>query len=140
MVTSIPVELSDLTDRQVHLHLIGLLSRHADVLDRLDTFMADLTGSVSALQGAVDSVALRWASQMVPLTDALRAAQEAAAAAEISNAEQQAALDSALAEAQTAADAIQSEVDELNALGAEPDAPVEPVPVDELPPPPSEEQ
>ena len=124
----VTIPLDQLTDRQLHLHHIGLLSRQAALLDRLDAFMADLTQSVAALQSAVDTMAVRFASQNGVLTEALAAAQ---AAADQANTE----LIEALNTAQQAAAQIDAEVAELNSIGARPEEPVEPVPVDELPEP-----
>jgi chromosome segregation ATPase len=129
----VQIALKDLSPRQLKLHLVGLLDKQGHVLKRIEKFMSDLTTSVSDLQAAVDSVAVRWASQMAPLTEALAAAQAA-------NDETNAELTEALASAQAAADSVSAEVAELNALGAEPEVPVEVVPVEELPAPPSEDQ
>ena len=130
----VPVPLNELTDRQLHLHLVSLYTKHARVLERLESFMANLTESVAALQGAVDNVAIRLATRVATLSDAVAAAVAAGAADE-------AALQEALTEAQAAADAINAEIAELNSLGAEPDVPVAPVTDDEdLPPAPSDEE
>lgn len=136
---TVPVELDQLTDRQLHLYLITLLGDQHAILQRLDVFMADLTSSVSALQTAVDSVAVRFASQLVPLTEALTQAQSALDALQDVSEADKAALADALSQIDTAAQAIDAEVAELNSLGAEPTVPVEPVPVEEMPAPPSEE-
>ena len=122
----VSVPQDQLTARQL------LLYRVIPTLNRLDKFMADLTSSVAGLQAAVDNIAVRFASQIVPLQEALAAAQAA-------NDETNAELTQALADASAAADSINSEVAELNAIGAAPEVPVETVPVEELPPPPSEE-
>jgi hypothetical protein len=82
-------------------------------LDTLELLMSDLTASVDALRGAVDGVAQRLLPRLVELEAALAAAQADDADA--------AAL---LAQAETAAAAIRTEVDRLNALGAEPATPV----------------
>lgn len=128
----VPVPLDQLTDRQMTRHHLLLLERQQATLDRLDAFMADLTASVSALQGAVDTMAQRFNAQNQVLTEAL---DEALAAADSSNT----ALADALAKAQAAAAQIDAEVAELNGIGAAPEEPVEDVPVEDLPSPPSEE-
>lgn len=135
----VDVPLEQLTDRQLHIHHIELFQQQVGVLTRLEKFMSDLTTSVASLQGAVDNMAVRFASQIVPLTEALAQAQSDLDAAEGLNEETTAALQDSLNNAQAAADAINAEVAELNSIGAAPDVPVEPVPVEELPAPPSEE-
>ena len=105
------------TDRQVHIHLIGLYEGQLATLKRIEKFMADLTSTVAELQAAVDSVASRFAGQLAPLVEALAAAQAA-------NTETEGELTDALANAQTAADAIGEQIVELNAIGAEPEVPV----------------
>lgn len=136
---TVEIEIDDLTNRQLHLLLVDLLVEQAAHNNRLEVFMSSLTESVSAMQAAVDNIAVRFASQNQVLTDALENAQTALADSEIEEGEAKTALEEALAEAQSAADSINADVTELNSIGAAPDVPVEPVPVEELPPPPSEE-
>lgn len=134
----VPVPLDRLTNRQLHLYLVHLLQQQQEILNRLDGFMTDLTQSVGDLQAAVDNMAVRFASQLQPLQQALADAQAQVATLQLEDQAQVQALNDALANASSAADAIQAEVAELNGIGAEPSVPVEPVPVEELPPPPSE--
>ena len=128
------IDVDKLSSRQLHHVVITMLETQALTLQRLDTFMTDLTASVASLQTAVDGVAVRFASQLVPLTEALATAQSALDALQVQDDADKAALAAALADASTAADSINSDVSQLNALGADPSAPVEPVPVEELPP------
>lgn len=136
-MTSISVKLEELTDRQLRLHLIFLLTEQHVILYRLDKHMSDLTQSVADLQGAVDTMAIRFASQVTPLTEALNLAQEALADLTVEDEATKQKLADALSEAASAASSIESEITELNSIGAEPTVPVEPVPVEEMPEPPS---
>lgn len=129
----VTLRLEELTDRQLHLHHIRLLEEQNALLKSLERHMADLQQSVSDLQEAVDGVNARVAGQVQSLTDALGAANQALADEALDDAAREAALTDALAEAQAAADAIQGQVEELNAIGAEPDVPVEPETPDDLP-------
>lgn len=83
-------------------------------LERLETRMSELTASVDTLKSAVDGVAQRLLPQITALEEALAAAQADDADA--------AAL---FAEAEAATAAIRTEVDRLNALGANPETPVD---------------
>ena len=100
--------------------------------------MADLTSSVADLQAAVDAVAVRFASQIAPLQEALTDAQQKISEMELEDTEQVAALNEALASASAAAEQIGEEVRQLNAIGAEPETPVEPVDPEEVPDPPTD--
>ena len=132
------IALADLTNRQLKLHLIKLLEDQVKTNRRLEQFMSNLSSSVEDMQTAVDTMAVRFASQMGPLTESLAAAQAALADLQVSSDADKAALQAALNEMETAAASINSDVAELNAIGAAPDVPVEPVPVEEMPAPPSE--
>lgn len=125
----VQIPLADLTQRQLLIYQVGLWNRTVKTLEKVESFMSELTTSVAALQTAVDEVAVRFAGQVGPLTAALTAAQEALAAATLDDEADAQAIADALAEAQAAAASIDSDVAELNALGANPDVPVEP-PVD----------
>lgn len=135
----VSVPLDQLTTRQLLINLTRLMQKQQATLNRLDAFMADLTSSVADLQAAVDNMAVRFASQLQPLQQALADAQAQVATLELEDQAQQEALNTALQNAADAAEAIQNEVTELNSIGAAPDQPVQPVPVEELPPPPSQE-
>jgi len=86
--------------------------------------MTELSGAVGDLQAAVDGVAQRLLPEIAALETALAAAQadDADAAA--------AAADAAQAVAN-----IRSEVDRLNALGSDPETPVDVDPADPIEPP-----
>jgi peptidoglycan hydrolase CwlO-like protein len=125
-IPSVRVPLHELTDRQIHLHLIGLYESQVTLLKSLEHQMADLNQSVADLESAVDQINVRFATQLLALQNALTAANEALAAEELDDAAKDAALAEALGQAQAAADSINSQVEELNAIGAEPEVPVEP--------------
>lgn len=125
---SVSVPLHDLTDRQIHLHLISLYEKQAATLKHLEHFMADLNQSVEDLEQAVDAINERFATQLLTLKGALDQANQALADEELDDAAKDQALQDALGEAQSAADQISSQVEELNAIGADPETPVEPDP------------
>lgn len=138
----VSIPLNELTDRQVHLHLIGLYEELVSTLKSMEHQMADLNQSVADLEQAVDSINARFAGQLLSLKEALDAANQALADEELDDEATQQALTEALAQAESAANQINSQVQELNAIGNEPDTPVEPdpSPVDETPiEPPAEE-
>lgn len=117
----VTVPLNELTNHQLLLHLHN----------RLETTMADLSQSVSDLQAAVDGVAQRFTDQIGPLTQALSDAQAALANLTVQDEADKQALADALASAQTAADSIESQVTELNDIGAA--APADQPPADQPP-------
>lgn len=130
---SLPVD--QLTDRQIHLHLIGLYERQVAVLESLEKHMADLNQSIADLETAVDNINTRFAGQLLTLKSALDDAHQALADEELDDAAKDQALQEALANAESAANQINTQVQELNAIGSEPETPVEPdeTPVDETP-------
>lgn len=126
MARRVLVPLHELTDRQIHLHLIGLYESQVALLKSLEHQMADLTQSVADLEASVDAINVRFATQLLALNNALTAAQEALVAEELDDEAKDAALAEALGQAEAAAAAIDAQVSELNAIGAEPEVPVEP--------------
>jgi peptidoglycan hydrolase CwlO-like protein len=114
----VSLPLDQLTTRQLVLYLI----------DTLEKQMSDLNQSVADLEAAVDSINVRFATELQTLQHALDAANEALAAEELDDAAKDAALQEALGEASAAALSIANQVAELNAIGAEPTTPVEPDP------------
>lgn len=124
----VKIPLHQLTDRQLTIHLVDLLGRQVETLERLDSFMADLSQSVADLQAAVDNIATRFAAQLTPLQEALSQAQQQVSQLQSEDQEQVAQLNQLLSDASAAADAIQSEVSELNSIGANPETPVEETP------------
>lgn len=100
-------------------------------LTKLEEQMSGLTESVDALKGAVDGVAQRLLPQVEALEAALSATQDKLAKALEDDAE----AASVLADSNAATAAIRTEVDRLNALGAEPETPVETDPTDPVEPP-----
>lgn len=138
---SVQLPLDQLTNRQLHLHLIDLLETQAHHNQRMEQFMSQLDQSVEGLQTAIDDLTVRLASQNAALTQAVSDANAALAVMTAEDVSDQAALDQALLDLQAALDnaaaasaAIDGDVTALNAIGAAPEVPVEPVPVDELPP------
>ena len=131
MDVSLP--LDQLTDRQLTLFHISLLDEQVQTLRRLDYFMSDLASSVASLQAAVDTMAVRFNAQNQVLTDALANATQQLEALQIDDDAAKQSLADALAAASAAAEEIDSNVAELNSIGAEPSTPVENVPVEELP-------
>jgi len=131
----VSVPIYELTNRQLHLHLIDLYERQVTVLNRLEKHMADVNQSLEDLEAAVDSINSRFAAQLLALNSALQEAKQALADEELDDAATQDALNQALADAETAANRINTQVQELNAIGAEPETEVEPdeTPVDETP-------
>jgi peptidoglycan hydrolase CwlO-like protein len=127
---TVSIPLGELTDRQLHLHLIGLLDRQVAVLTSLEHHMADLTTAVTDLQAAVDGINSRIAGQVADLQSQIDAGKSALADMTALDEADKAALQAALDGAQTAADSIEGQVDELNAIGAAPETPVEPAPAD----------
>lgn len=133
---TVPVPIHELTDRQIHLHLIGLYEAQVAVLKSLEHQMADLNQSVADLEEAVDAINVRFATEVANLQSALDAANQALADEELDDAAKDQALADALAQADAAAAAINSQVEELNAIGANPEEPVVPEePVEEPEPP-----
>jgi predicted nucleic acid-binding Zn-ribbon protein len=120
--------LDQLTDRQIHLHLISLYDGILTTLTSLEKQMADLNQSVADLEAAVDSINERFARQLLTLKGALDSANQALADEELDDQAKDAALQEALGNAQAAADQISEQVKELNEIGADPETPVEPNP------------
>lgn len=116
--TSATLPLTELTDRQLLLHL------HK----RLETFMADLNQSVTDLQQAVDDVAGRFTGVVDPLKQALSDAQTALGNLQVQDDADKAALQAALDNASSQADQIESQVTELNSIGSNPAPAPEPTP------------
>lgn len=131
----VSLPLSELTNRQIHLHLIGLYEEQVATLKSLETHMADLSQSVADLESAVDAINARFAGQLLALNTALQEAKQALADEELDDVATQDALNQALANAESAANQINTQVQELNAIGAEPSTEVEPdeTPVEETP-------
>jgi peptidoglycan hydrolase CwlO-like protein len=121
---SLPID--QLTDRQIHIHLIGLYEKQVTILTSLEHQMADLNQSVADLEVAVDAINVRFADALVGLQSALDAATSSLADMTVDDEAQKAALTQALADAQAASDTISGQVTELNAIGAAPEVPVEP--------------
>lgn len=111
------IPLSELTTRQLMFHL----------LNRTETLMADLTQSVADLQAAVDDIGIRFNEQLAPLQQALADAtaevQRLVDEDVLEDAAQADALNALLQQASDAADQINSQVDELNSIGAAPEEP-----------------
>jgi len=124
--SKVSLPLDELTDRQIHLHLIDLFESQVTTLKSLEHKMADLTQSVADLETAVDAINVRFADALVGLQAALDTATTALADMTVDDEAQKAALAQALADAQAAADAVSGQVTELNAIGAAPEVPVEP--------------
>lgn len=109
-------------------------SKHDQImrkLNKLEVLMSGLSESVDALKGAVDGVAQRLLPQVEALEAALADSQTKLAEALSDDAEAAAVL----ADATDATAAIRTEVDRLNALGAEPETPVDTDPADPVEPP-----
>lgn len=145
MGTHVTLPIEELTNRQLHLHLIDLLNRQAGTLNRLDTFMTNLSQSVEDLTGAVDAIGVRFNEILDPLLAAnadLRSQVQALLDADvIEDAEQAAALQAAMDAQDQAAAQIQEQVTELNAIGTTPEPSPEEPPADQPPAdqPPAEE-
>lgn len=122
----VSVPIHELTDRQIHLHLIGLYEDQVATLKKLEHFMADLNKSIADLESAVDNINVRFATELLNLQNALATANQALADEQLDDAEREQALSDALAAADAAAAAIDSQVGELNSIGAAPEEPVEP--------------
>lgn len=122
----VSLPLDELTDRQLHVYHIRLLAEQTATLKALEHQMADLNQSVADLEAAVDSINVRFATEVQNLQTALADANQALEDEELDDAAKDQALADALAAADAAASAIDSQVEELNAIGAEPDVPVEP--------------
>lgn len=122
MGTSVRIPLEELTNRQLHLHLIGLLDRQAVILNRLDSIVSNLPQSLDDLTAAVDAVAARFNDVVDPLVTAnadLRTqVQQLIDSDVIEDAEQAAALQAAMDAQDAAAERIQEQVTELNAIGS----------------------
>jgi peptidoglycan hydrolase CwlO-like protein len=125
-ISHVPVPIHELTDRQIHLHLLNMYDNVVTLLKSLEHQMADLNQSVADLEASVDAINVRFATQLLALQNALTEANDALAAEDLDDEAREQALSEALASAQSAADAIDSQVTELNAIGAEPETPVEP--------------
>lgn len=123
-VVSLP--LDELTDRQLHMFHIRLLVEQTATLKSLEKHMADLSQSVADLQSSVDSINVRFATEVAGLQSALDSANQALADEELDDAARDQALQEALDEANAAAEAINAQVEELNSIGADPETPVEP--------------
>lgn len=120
----VPVAVRDLTDRQLLLHVLEMQHLTLTKIDQLEDRMTALTEATDALKAAIDGVAQRLLPKVAALESALASAlsDDADAAA-------------VLADAQAAAADIRTEVDRLNALGAEPSTPVDPAPAEPVDPP-----
>ncbi len=132
---NVSVPIRELTDRQLLLHLAETVEEQTNATNRMEKQMATLKTAISDLQNAVDGVAVRLNGLVEPLRQSLVEYQERVSALELEDATQVAELERLGAEAQAAVDEIGAQVDELNALGADPSTPVEPEPVDPEPTP-----
>jgi multidrug resistance efflux pump len=119
------IPIDELSDRQALLFLIGLAQDQTDAIKELENKMSDLNQSVADLETAVDNINVRFAGEVATLQSALDAANQALAYEELDDVATEAALQQALGDATAAAAAIRSQVDELNAIGANPETPVE---------------
>lgn len=106
------VDPSELTERAI---LLRVLSR----LEALEGKVSDLSTAVDDLKVSVDGVA----SRLLPKVAALEASLADAQATIASDATAAAA---SLADAASAVSGIRADIDELNALGADPTTPVGP--------------
>lgn len=111
-----------------------LVEQQSQTLGRMEFQMNNLDQSVANLQAAVDAINVRFAGQVASLTAALADANQALADEALDDASREAALAEALASADAAAAAINEQIVELNAIGANPEEPVVP----EEPAPPSD--
>lgn len=111
---SLTIPLGEATDHQLLLHLVHQQEILLAAIQEVEETVAELGSSVEDLKAAVDGVAQRLLPKISALEDALTAAQadDATAAA-------------AMEEANRAAADIRTEVDRLNALGADPSTPVD---------------
>jgi chromosome segregation ATPase len=128
----VTLKISELSEKQ----LLVLIARQQRQIiagnQRMEARMSDLTAAVDDLKGAVDGVAQRLLPQIQALESSLDEAQTQLSAA-LADDEQAAQV---FADAQAAAAAIRTEVGRLNALGAEPETPVDVDPTDPVDPPP----
>ncbi len=131
---SVLAEAAGLTERQLLVQLVVQQTECIDRIKSLEALMAELSEAVSQLQVAVDGVAQRLLPRADQLEAALAETQSRLEAA-LADDEQAASL---MAEATQAAADIRAQVDELNALGADPSTPVEPTPEEPTEPTPEE--
>lgn len=128
----VTLKISELSEKQ----LLVLIARQQRQIiasnQRMEARMSDLTAAVDDLKGAVDGVAQRLLPQIRDLEAALTDAESRLSTA---LADDEAAAE-VFADAQAAAAAIRTEVGRLNALGAEPETPVDVDPSDPVDPPP----
>jgi hypothetical protein len=113
-VPTVCLDVNDLSERQLLLHV---LSRIND----LEVAMSSLTETVTELQGAIDGLAQRFAGKLAALETAQAALTQALADDQTDEAEI-ARLTAEIADATTG---LRTVLDQANALGAEPSTPVD---------------